>query len=197
MLSRWIDHVQQEHQKPVLVVIDSFHKITASSAEMNKTDFAVTKNHSSECKTLAQAKKVSILTSLELNKSQQVGMEPTLHHITEARKIEYDFDTIATIYNPYHDLQGQSNQYVLDAMTGRHNPIVKLNFRKNKEGETGSVYMVYDASMFRMQAYSQSEIDLISEAGKGEPVQLSNNTKMSSWNPDKVPAPRSGLTESW
>lgn len=202
MLNRWIDQVQQEHQKPVLVVIDSFHKITASAKELPKTDFAITKNHSSECKTLAQSKKVSILTSLELNKSQQVGIEPTLHHITEARKIEYDFDTIATVYNPYHDLQGQSSQYVVDPMSGRHLPIIKLNFRKNKEGETKPVYMVFDSSVFRMNCYSQTEIDSISEASKNTPVTLSNNTTLESFDPTRqnksiiTSSPRT-IKESW
>ena len=191
ILKRWIDQVQQEYQKPVLVVIDSFHKIGASSGDLSKTEFAITKSHSSECKTIAQAKKVSMLTSLELNKTQLPGQEPTLSHITESRKMEYDFDTIATTYNPYHDLQGHTDQYVVDLETGLKQPVIKLNIRKNKDGETGPVYMVYNPSLFRMKCYNEEDVRSLIDSSKDSPITLSNSVSIS------IPRSSEVVEEEW
>jgi replicative DNA helicase len=158
MLKRWITLSREVINKPILIVIDSFYKMSPSSDEGNKTDFAVTKAHSQQIKTLAQTHNVSIMSSLELNKGQGQGMEPQLNHITEARKIEYDFDIIALVYNQFYDLDGETNNIMPD---GR--PLIKFNIKKTKEGGAGVLWAALDPNDMSIEFYAPEEIAFLSK----------------------------------
>jgi len=177
-LSKWIHMMQDELSKPVLAVVDSFHKIGASNKESSKTDFSITKAHSQECKRMAAADKISLLATIELNKTQGIGQEPHLAHITEARKIEYDFDVIATTYNAYYDLEGSTSEVLKNPNTGAPMPIIKLNIRKSKEGGSGPVWLVYDMSNFRMQCFDTVTINSMKESSIIDPIQLAGGYQL-------------------
>ena len=193
-LERWVDQMQDQFGKPVLTIIDSFHKIGTSGKEMHKTDFSVTKAHSQALKAMAQTKKISILASIELNKTQGIGQEPHLMHITEARKIEYDFDILATVYNAWYDMEGSTNYYIRNPETSEPMPIIKLNIRKSKEGGSGPVYMVYDLSNFRMKCYDSETINEIMDAQQYEPMNLAGGAILES---PRTKPKKALATEKW
>lgn len=158
MLKRWIDQTKMSTDKPVLVILDSFHKIGSSSDEGSMTDFSITKKHSQEIKKLAQTHKVTVMCSLEMNKGQSIGSEPNLQHITETRKIEYDFDIIALVYNRYYDMDGKTDDYIEDPQTNRVMPMIKFNIKKSKDGGSGPVWFSLNTSTFAIDFYSTEEM---------------------------------------
>ena len=156
MLKRWIDSSRKEFDRPICVVIDSFHKIGTSSEEIGAGDFSKTKKHSEDIKTLYKTHHVTIMASLELNKGATRGIEPDMLHITESRKMEYDFDVLATVFNHYYDMDGQSDCIIY--IDGVLHPLIKVNIRKSKEGGMGPMYFALNPNNFRITAYSMSEI---------------------------------------
>lgn len=173
-LTRWVEHAQKEYGRPVCVVIDSFHKIGASGDEAAKTDFAVTKKHSQDLKALYKTHNITIMASLELNKGASRGSEPDLLAITEARKIEYDFDVVATVFNHYYDMDGASDAFLDEG--GLTKPLIKVNFKKSKEGGTGPVFFALNPLNFRLSAYSLDEVTQLTSTEEVKPVESGNVT---------------------
>ena len=156
MAKRWVETMQKEHKRPVCLVIDSFHKIGSSGEESNLTENARTKRHCEELKTFYKTHKITIIASLELNKGAMRGKEPDMLNITESRKIEYDFDVIATVFNHYFDMDGDSNQVLYQG--GRSHPFIKVNLRKSKNGGSGPIYFALNPTNFNIKAYTVEEM---------------------------------------
>jgi DNA primase catalytic core len=153
MLKRWIDLTRAALGKPICVVIDSFYKMSPSGEHAAKSEYSITKAHSQAIKQLAQTHNVSIMASLELNKGQGQGQEPQLSHITEARKIEYDFDIIVLVYNQYYDLDGDTTNIMDD---GR--PLIKFNIKKTKEGGEGVMWLALNKQNLTIEFYTPDEV---------------------------------------
>ena len=156
MLKRWIESTKKQFDRPICVIIDSFHKIGTSSDEKGTGDFSKTKKHSEDIKTLYKTHHVTIMASLELNKGATRGIEPDTMHITESRKMEYDFDVLATVFNHFYDMDGQSDCVIYDQ--GCMQPLIKFNIRKSKEGGMGPMYFALNTNNFRITAYSMAQI---------------------------------------
>jgi DNA primase len=159
VLKRWVELTKEQTDRPLLVVIDSFHKIGVASDESQLSEFARAKAHSQKCKAMVQTHNISILATLEMNKSQSIGTEPNLSHITETRKIEYDFDVIATVYNEYYDLGGQTQYILQDSVTREKKPLIKFNIKKSKEGGAGPIVFSLDQANFQLDCFSVDEIN--------------------------------------
>jgi YidC/Oxa1 family membrane protein insertase len=169
-LFKWVEMTKEMTDKPILVCIDSFHKIV-SKVESGGNDYTAVKKNSQDLKKFIQSHCVTILASLELNKTAARGLEPDLMSITEARKIEYDFDIIATVYNNYYDMDGESTQ-VITKPTGERSPLIKFNLRKTKDGGSGPVYFALDTGNFSITDYS---VDDISNLTNHEPIRPVTN----------------------
>lgn len=153
---KWVEMMQDKFQRPILLVIDSFHKIHQPEGD-NSSPYMATKRTCEALKSFVQTHNITIMASLEMTKGQQRGIEPELLHMSEARKIEYDFDTLATVFNHYYDMDGNSDQ-VIRTSNGLVKPLIKLNFRKSKDGGTGPIYMALDPTNFRLTDYSIDDI---------------------------------------
>lgn len=175
MMKRWVELTKETSDRPVLVVVDSFHKIHATEAQSNYTDYSKTKKFSEEIKAFAQTDNVSILTSLELNKTQSRGIEPELSQITDARKMEYDFDIIATVYNHFFDMDGQSDQ-VLKNPDGSISPLIKLNVRKSKDGGSGPIFFSLNTSNFQIKDYTLEDISRLGNLRPITPTEIGGIT---------------------
>jgi len=171
MAVRWVESMQEQFKRPVLLVIDSFHKIHASGDEVNLTEHSRTKKHSAIIKQLAQTHCISIMCSLELNKQASRGMEPDMLAITEARNIEYDFDVVGTVFNQYYDTDGDASAPILRDPNGNIMPVIKLNIRKSKEGGTGPVWFAMNQNNFNLTCHTTEEIQRLTnteEVGETE-----------------------------
>ena len=169
LLRRWIEITREVVDKPIMVIIDSFHKIGNSASDNSNSEYSAVKKHSQELKEIAQLYKVTILCSMELNKSQGIGSEPHLNHITNARNMEYDFDIIATIYNEWYDLEGNTNAYMPNPIDYSIMPMIKFNVRKSKDGGDGVMYFALNKNNFKVNCYTTEEMRLLSateEAGE-------------------------------
>ena len=161
MLKRWIEANREHSDKPILVIIDSFHKISGSLSKQYSNDTAMAKDHSQQLKQLAQTHKVTVMCSLEMNKTQSVGSEPSLHHITETRKIEYDFDIIGLVYNKYYDMDGNTTEFTRNPLNNKVMPMIKLNIKKSKDGGAGPVWFSLNTETFNMDCYTTDEMQNI------------------------------------
>lgn len=156
-LTKWIETTKERTDQPILIGIDSFHKIGVGDADANLNEYAKAKKICSKLKDYAQTYCISVLSSLELSKGQARGVEPELLNIMDARKIEYDFDIIATVYNHYYDTDGESDQ-IITTDSGKIKPLIKFNIRKSKDGGSGPVYFALNQDNFRITDYSLDDI---------------------------------------
>tara|TARA_R100000951_G_scaffold80197_1_gene68054 strand:+ start:1 stop:942 length:942 start_codon:yes stop_codon:yes gene_type:complete len=186
MLQRWVEQSYKEHNRPICVVIDSFHKISSTAGQSNMQESAKAKAHSEELKSLYKTHNLTILASLEVNKAATPGLEPGMINITETRKVEFDFDVVAMVFNHYHDTDGNSDLMIVDG--DRVKPIIKVNIRKSKEGGTGPVYFALDTRTFRLNAYSADDIRKLTnteeeeEAPRKEAKATTASASLEPWN---------------
>jgi len=181
ILMKWVEMVQEQSDIPILVVIDSFHKIMSSEGEGNLQDFARTKMFCQKLKSFAQTHNVTIMASLELNKGNKTNKEPELLDMTESRKMEYDFDIISTVYNHFYDMDGVSDQIMMSP-EGDKMPLIKLNIRKSKEGGAGPVYFSLNPNTFQIKDYSMDDIARLTNLSE---VQDSKVNGITISSPDK------------
>ena len=156
---KWVEAMQDRFQRPILLIIDSFHKIHQAESDVS-SPYMATKRTCENLKSFVQTHCITVMASIEMNKGQQRGIEPELLNMTEARKIEYDFDTLATVFNHFYDMDGNSDQ-VIRKPNGLTEPLIKVNFRKSKDGGTGPIYMALNTTNFRMTDYSIDDIQRI------------------------------------
>lgn len=141
----WIKHVQDSTGKEILFCIDSLHNIQGDDGQETRVKLLA---NSQWAKQLTVVTPCTVLATLELNKARD-KMKPNLLHISESGKLEFDFDSIAIVYN---QLQGNYGDYDstsalwLDSNGFKH-PIIELDFQKNKcgAGEKGSTFFKLDA----------------------------------------------------
>jgi len=172
ILYKWTEMMQDKFGRPTIAVIDSFHKIHGVEG-IDSNPFSQTKKLCEKVKSYASTHHTTVMASLELNKGQQRGMEPDLSHITETRKIEYDFDILCLVYNHFFDTDGESDQkIVVTERDGREKimPLIKVNIRKSKEGGTGPVYYALDIDTFRIKEYSIEEVKRITMTKEVETI---------------------------
>jgi DNA primase catalytic core len=186
LLRRWLDITREQINKPCMIIIDSFHKIGASTKEASMNEYTRTKHHSQLMKEIAQTHKVTILCSLELNKSQSIGSEPTLAHITETRKIEYDFDIIATVYNDYYDMNGQSSQVIQDPDTGDIRPFIKFNIKKSKDGGCGPIWFALNQDTFEIRCYSNMQVEALTSMKEVDTYEVDSGLKITPFDKGKL-----------
>lgn len=170
-LTKWIETTKERTDMPILIGIDSFHKIAVGDADGNLNEYAKAKKICSKMKDYAQKYCISVLASLELSKGQARGVEPELLNIMDARKIEYDFDIIATVYNHYYDTDGESDQ-IIRAENGSIKPLIKFNIRKSKDGGSGPVYFALNQENFRIMDYSLDDIKRLTTVREVKPISV-------------------------
>lgn len=171
LVKRWVEMAQEQFGRPVLLVIDSFHKI---SGDTGATSFESTKAKCQDIKSFVQTHNITVLASLELNKGSSRGIEPDMLHITETRKIEYDFDIVGIVYNHYFDTDGDTPLIITaptENGTALIKPLIKLNIRKSKEGGAGPIYYALNPSNFSLKEYSVEEVRKLTNT---EPVAPKN-----------------------
>jgi DNA primase catalytic core len=196
MLKRWVEMVQNEVSKPLMVVIDSFHKISPSSAEASLSEPAKAKMFSQWLKSFVQTHNVTVIASLEMNKGQTSGREPSLLNITETRKIEFDFDIIATVYNHYYDMDGDSDQ-ILRVEGGRVNPLIKFNLRKSKDGGTGPIWFELDSKTFRIKDYTLDEVRALTNTEEVKDIHTKNGITISVPDKGNLKPRSNSFAEPW
>lgn len=156
ILIKWVEMLQDKYSRPVVAFIDSFHKIHPADSDGNLTEYSKTKKFCEKLKSFAQTHHVTMVASLEMTKSQQRGVEPEMLNMADARKMEYDFDIIGTVYNNYYDLDGQGDQFL--SRNGRVYPFIKLNIRKSKDGGSGPIYFALNQENFQLEDYSINDV---------------------------------------
>lgn len=157
MLKRWIRMAQDSIGKPCVIICDSFHKLADDSNYKHSRADTAARLHSGLMKNIAHTHNVSIIASLEMNKTQAVGSEPSMLQITETRKLEYDLDIVALVFNEYFDTDGKGDNKIIRP-DGRVDPLIKFNVKKSKEGGAGVMWFALNPENFRIQCYSNEEV---------------------------------------
>ena len=119
------------------------------------------------------------MATLEMVKNKTKGEKPTLMQISESGKMEFDFDTVAVVWNA-----AQGNYCAVDSVSakwgapGNWKPIIEMDIQKNKAGagEKGSLYFKYDTDTTGFVDCS-SFIDIMDEQKEVEITSESSNTK--------------------
>ena len=140
----WIKETQDVTGNHILFCIDSLHNVQGSEGSETRAKLLST---STWMKSLCASIPATIMTTLELVKNKTKGEKPTLMSISESGKMEFDFDTLAIVWN-----ESQGNYCSVDlvnakwGMPGNYKPIIELDFQKNKAGagEKGSLFFKYD-----------------------------------------------------
>lgn len=140
----WLKETQDATGKHILFCVDSLHNVQGESGSETRVKIL---NTSMWLKSLCASLPATIMTSIELVKNKAKGEKPTLMAISETGKVEFDFDTLAIVWN-----ESQGNYCAVDnvqakwGIPGNYKPIVELDFQKNKAGagEKGSLFFKYD-----------------------------------------------------
>lgn len=191
MLKRWIRMAQDSIGRPCVVICDSFHKLADDSNYKHSRADTAARLHSGLMKNIAHTHNVSIMASLEMNKTQAVGSEPSMLQITETRKLEYDLDIVALVFNEYFDTDGKGdNKIVLP--NGMVQPLIKFNVKKSKEGGAGVMWFALNPENFRIHCYSNEEVKHMTNLVPVTDTDLSGGVTI-------VPRDKGGLqpTEPW
>jgi DNA primase len=141
---RWLKETQDATGNDILFCVDSLHNVAGESGSEARIKIV---NTSTWLKSLCASMPATVMTSIELVKNKTKGEKPTLMSISESGKVEFDFDTIAVVWN-----QAQGNYISVDQVDakwgtmGNYKPIIEIDFQKNKAGagEKGSLYLRYD-----------------------------------------------------
>lgn len=139
----WLKETQDETSRHILFCVDSLHNVQGDGAETRVKILSTSVWLKSLCASLP----ATVMTSIELVKNKARGEKPTLMSISESGKIEFDFDTLAIVWN-----EAQGNYVPVEqtqakwGIPGRYKPIIELDFQKNKAGagEKGSLFLKYD-----------------------------------------------------
>ncbi len=140
----WIKETQDATGNHILFCVDSLHNVQGSEGMESRTKLVTT---STWLKSLCAKVPVTIMATLELVKNKTKGEKPTLQSISESGKMEFDFDTLAIVWN-----EAQGNYCPVEmvqakwGIPGNYRPIIELDFQKNKSGagEKSSLYFKYD-----------------------------------------------------
>ena len=74
----------------------------------------------------------------------------------EARKIEFDCDVVAMVYNAFYDTDGNTD--LIMEMDGIPCPLIKVNIRKSKEGGAGPLYFALNSNTFGLKDFTIEEV---------------------------------------
>ena len=140
---RWLKETQDATGNDILFCVDSLHNVQGDAGSETRTKVLGT---SMWLKSLCASLPATIMCSVELVKNKAPG-KPTLQSISESGKVEFDFDTLAIVWN-----EAQGNYTSVDQVQAKwgtppkYKPIIELDFQKNKAGagEKGSLYLRYD-----------------------------------------------------
>ncbi len=140
----WLKETQDATGKHILFCVDSLHNVQGDSGAETRVKILTT---STWLKSLCASLPATVLTSIELVKNKAKGEKPTLMSISESGKVEFDFDTLAIVWN-----EAQGNYVSVEqvrakwGIPGNYKPIIELDFQKNKAGagEKGSLFLKYD-----------------------------------------------------
>jgi replicative DNA helicase len=140
----WLKETQDATGKHILFCVDSLHNVQGDAGSETRIKILTT---STWLKSLCASLPATVLTSIELVKNKARGEKPTLMSISESGKVEFDFDTLAIVWN-----EAQGNYVPVEQVTakwglpGNYKPIIELDFQKNKAGagEKGSLFLKYD-----------------------------------------------------
>ena len=140
----WLKQTQDATGNHILFCVDSLHNVAGDSGSEARIKIV---NTSTWLKSLCASLPATVMTSIELVKNKTKGEKPTLMSISESGKVEFDFDTLAVVWN-----EAQGNYLSVDQVAakwgsmGNYKPIIELDFQKNKAGagEKGSLYLRYD-----------------------------------------------------
>jgi len=140
----WLQETQDATGNHILFCVDSLHNVQGEAGSEARIKIV---NTSTWLKSLCASLPATVMTSIELVKNKTRGEKPTLMSISESGKVEFDFDTLAIVWN---EAQGNytsvENVQAKWGNMGNYKPIIELDFQKNKAGagEKGSLYLRYD-----------------------------------------------------
>lgn len=140
----WLKETQDVTGKNILFCVDSLHNVLGDGESETRVKILTT---SMWLKSLCASMPATIMTSIELIKNKAIGQKPTLMAISESGKVEYDFDTVAIVWN-----EAQGNYLPVDqvgakwGIPGNYKPVIELDFQKNKSGsgQKGSLFLKFD-----------------------------------------------------
>ncbi len=140
----WLKETQDATGRHILFCVDSLHNVQGESGSETRVKIM---NTSTWLKSLCASLPATIMTSIELVKNKVIGVKPTLQSISESGKVEFDFDTLAIVWN-----EAQGNYRPVEevqakwGLPGNYKPIIEIDFQKNKAGagEKGSLFLKYD-----------------------------------------------------
>ena len=139
----WLKETQDATGKHILFCVDSLHNVQGDAGSETRVKILTT---SMWLKSLCASLPATVMTSIELVKNRG-GVKPTLQAISESGKVEFDFDTLAIVWNEAQGLYVPVEQVTAKwGIPGNYKPIIELDFQKNKAGagEKGSVYLQFD-----------------------------------------------------
>lgn len=140
----WLKETQDATGNHILFCVDSLHNVQGEGESETRVKILTT---STWLKSLCAKMPATIMTSIELVKNKTRGEKPTLMSISESGKVEFDFDTLAIVWNEsqgcYLPVESVSAKW---GVPGNYKPIIELDFQKNKAGagEKGSLFLKYD-----------------------------------------------------
>jgi len=140
----WLKETQDATGRHILFCVDSLHNVQGDSGSETRIKIL---NTSTWLKSLCASLPATVMTSIELVKNKTLGQKPTLQSISESGKVEFDFDTLAIVWN-----EAQGNYRPVEevqakwGIPGNYKPIIEIDFQKNKAGagEKGSLFLKYD-----------------------------------------------------
>lgn len=140
----WLKETQDATGKHILFCVDSLHNVQGDGESETRVKILST---STWLKSLCAKLPATVMTSIELVKNKTRGEKPTLMAISESGKVEFDFDTLAIVWNEAQGCYMPVDQVSAKWGTpGNYKPIIEIDFQKNKagSGEKGSLYLKYD-----------------------------------------------------
>jgi DNA primase catalytic core len=156
----WIKSTQDSTGNDILVCVDSLHNIQHREGTDTRTKVL---GSSVWAKSLCASIPATVIATMEMIKNRVRGEKPILTHISESVKMEFDFDTVAVVWN-----QAQGNYCSVDFVDykwgepGRYKPVIEVDIQKNKAGagEKGSVFFTLDTDTTKLvDCFTLNDID--------------------------------------
>jgi hypothetical protein len=139
----WINNFQNNCPNQILFCVDSINNIAGEDGSEMRAKMI---SNSGWLKSLTSRIPATVMATIELVKNRGDD-KPNLMAISESVKLEYDFDSIAIVWNEsqgkFGDIESCTAKW---GVPGFWKPIIELDFQKNKcaAGEKGSIFFDFD-----------------------------------------------------
>ncbi len=137
----WINSFQSSCNNQILFCVDSLNNISSDDGSELRAKMI---SNTGWLKSLCSRIPATVMATIELVKNRG-DTKPNLMAISESVKVEYDFDTIAIVWNEskFKKIEECSAKWGIE---GFWKPVIELDFQKNKcaAGEKGSIFFDFD-----------------------------------------------------